>query len=124
LRNIQALTLIGLGQPARSESVLRQSLAVIAAREARGEDAGDAEVVKQDASLYLGMALAAQGRFADGEAALVEGTSGEPRVGAEAQRAVAFMVRFYDDWQRAQPDPSRAAKAAEWKVKLGEVAAP
>ena len=33
----------------------------------RGEDAGDAEGVKQDASLYLGMALATQGRFADAE---------------------------------------------------------
>jgi tetratricopeptide (TPR) repeat protein/tRNA A-37 threonylcarbamoyl transferase component Bud32 len=121
LRNTQALALIGLGQAARSESLLRQSLAAVAAREARGEDAGDAEAIKQDASLYLGMALAAQGRFADAEAPLVEGTSGERRVGAEAQRAAAFMVRFYNDWQRAQPDPSRAAKAAEWEVKLGEV---
>jgi hypothetical protein len=103
--------------------VLRQSLEAIAAREAHGEDAGDAEVVKQDASLYLGMALAAQGRFADAEAALVEGTSGEPRVGAEAQRAAAFMVRFYDDWQRVQPDPSHAAKAAQWRANLGEVTA-
>jgi hypothetical protein len=58
------------------------------------------------------MALAAQKRFADAEAALVAGTSGEPRVGAEARRAAAFMARFYDEWQRAQPDPSRAAKAA------------
>jgi hypothetical protein len=93
-------------------------LASIAAREARGEDAGDVAGIKQDVSLYLGMALAAQGRFADAEPPLAEGMSGEPRVGAEAQRAAAFMARFYDDWQRAQPDPSRAANAAEWKAKL------
>jgi serine/threonine protein kinase len=118
LRNTHALALVGLGQPARAEALLRQLLEAIAAREARGEVAGDAEGVKQDASLYLGMALAAQRRFADAEPTLVEGTSGKPRVGAEAQRATAFMARFYDDWQRAQPDPSRAAKAAEWKAKL------
>ena len=121
LRNTHALALIGLGRPARAESLLRQVLAAIAAREARGEDAGDAEGVKQDASLYLGMALAAQERFADAEPPLVAGTSGEPRVGAEARRAAAFMARFYDEWQRAQPDPSRAAKAADWKVKLDEL---
>jgi tetratricopeptide (TPR) repeat protein len=121
LRITHALAQIGLGQPARAESLLRQVLAAIAAREARGEDAGDAEGVKQDASLYLGVALAAQDRFVDAEARLVEGMSGEPRVGAEARRAAAFMARFYDDWQRAQPDPSRAAKAAEWQAKLDEL---
>ena len=121
LRNTHALAMIGLGRPARAESSLRETLAAIAAREARGEDAGDAEGAKRDASLYLGMALAAQKRFADAEPPLVAGTSGEPRVGAEARRAAAFMARFYDDWQRAQPDPSRAAKTAEWKAKLAEL---
>ncbi|HNX50202.1 MAG TPA: serine/threonine-protein kinase [Thermoanaerobaculaceae bacterium] len=122
LRTTHALALIGLGRPARAESLLRQVLAAIAAREARGEDAGDAEGVKRDASLVLGMALAAQGRFADAQPPLVAGMSGEPRVGAEARRAAAFMVRFYDNWQRAQPDPSRAAKAAQWKAKLQAMA--
>jgi len=121
LRNTHALALLGLGGPARAEALLRQALAAIAAREARGEDAGDAEGAKQDASLYLGMALAAQDRFADAEAALVTGTSGEPRVGAEARRAAAYMARFYHDWQRARPDPSRAAKAAEWQARLDGV---
>ena len=124
LRITHALALIGLGQPARAESLLRQVLAAIAAREARGEDEGDAEGVKGDASLYLGMAMAAQGRFADAQPPLVEGMSGEPRVGAEARRAAAFMARFYADWQRARPDPSRAAKAAEWKAKLDELTTP
>jgi len=124
LRNTHALALIGLGQPARAESSLRQLLADVAAREARGEDAGETAGVKQDASLYLGMALAAQGRFADAEQPLANGMSGEPRVGSEAQRAVAFMARFYADWQRIQPDPSHAAEAAEWQAKLDELTTP
>lgn len=121
LRITHALARIGLGQPARAESLLRQVLAAIAARETRGEDAGDAEGVKQDALLVLGVALAAQDRFADAEPLLVAGMSGEPRVGAEARRAALFMARFYNEWQRAQPEPSRAAKAAEWKAKLNEL---
>lgn len=121
LRNTHALALVGLGQPARAESLLRQLLATIAAREARGEDAGEVAGIKQNVSLHLGMALAAQDRFADAEPPLVEGMSGEPRVGAEAQRAAAFMVHFYEEWQRAQPEPSRAATAAEWRARLDEL---
>lgn len=123
LRTTHALALIGLGQPTRAESLLRQTLSAIAAREARGEGAGNTAGIKQDCSLYLGMALAARGRFAEAEPPLVEGTSGKPRVGAEARRAATVMVRFYDDWQRGQPDASRAANAAEWRAKLDELTA-
>lgn len=124
LRTTHALALIGLGQPARAEASLRELLAAIAARQTRGEDTGDTEGIRQDASLYLGMALAAQRRFAEAEPSLVEGMSGKPRVGAEAHRAAAVMASFYDDWQRAQPNLARAAKAAEWKATLAELTAP
>jgi len=123
LRGTHGLALIGLGQPARAEKLLRNLLAAIATREARGEDAGDVEGLKQDASLHLGMALAAQRRFAEAEPPFVAGMSGESRVGAEARRAAAFMARFYDDWQLAQPAPARAVKAAAWKANLAGLTA-
>jgi tetratricopeptide (TPR) repeat protein/tRNA A-37 threonylcarbamoyl transferase component Bud32 len=124
LRTTHALALLGLGRPTQAEALLRQALAAIATREARGEDAGDTEGLKEDTTLYLGMALAAQDRFADAESPLVAGMSSASRVGAEARRATAVMARFYSDWQQAQPDPSRAAKAADWKAKLAELTTP
>ena len=78
--------------------------------------------------VHLGMALAALGRRAEAETLLLRG---HPAVAvsqtADTTRALRFLVGFYDDWNRAQPDAARAARAAEWRQRLastGRVAPP
>jgi hypothetical protein len=34
---------------------------------------------------------------------------------ARTKRAVRFVADFYAAWNRAQPDPARAARAREWQ---------
>ena len=57
------------------------------------------------ARLHMGMALAALGRRAEAETLLlIAGLPKLPPRSASTSRAVRFLVDFYDDWNRAQPD--------------------
>jgi hypothetical protein len=33
---------------------------------------------------------------------------------ADTLRAIRFLDRLYEDWNREQPDPERVTRAAEW----------
>jgi hypothetical protein len=64
------------------------------------------------------MALADQGRRAEAEALLLEAIPRLPPRDAKTRRALSFLVDFYEEWNRAQPDAERAARAAEWRRRL------
>jgi hypothetical protein len=73
------------------------------------------------------MALADLGRRPEAETLLIQGVPQLPRV-ASTKRALQFVVAFYEEWSRAQPDTARAARTAEWRQRLdawqGPVVAP
>ena len=68
--------------------------------------------------VHLGMALASLGRRTEAEALLLEAIPQLPPKTADTTRAVRFLVGFYDDWNRSQPDAARAARASEWRRRL------
>jgi hypothetical protein len=37
---------------------------------------------------------------------------------ADTQRALQFMVRFYEDWERIAPNEGHGARAALWRGRL------
>ena len=115
LRDTRAQALIGLGRAPEAERLLRGTLAILEDRKKKGEDAGEGENVAVDASVYLGMALAAQHRWSEAETLLVANVPLLPEREARTQRAIGFVAQFYADWNRAQPDPVRAAHAEEWR---------
>ncbi len=115
LRDTRAQVLIGLGRAPEAERLLRGTLAILEDRKAKGEDAGEGESVAVDASVYLGMALAAQHRWSEAETLLVANVPRLPQREARTQRAIRFVDRFYEDWNRSQPDPAHAARAEEWR---------
>jgi hypothetical protein len=49
---------------------------------------------------------------------LLESVARLPTRSANATRPVRFLVDFYERWNRAQPDPARAARAVEWRTRL------
>jgi hypothetical protein len=69
------------------------------------------------------MVLAEQGRRAEAEPLLLEAIPRLPPREADTTLALPFLVRFYDDWNRAKPDPDRVTRAAEWRRRLEASAA-
>lgn len=114
----QARALLGLRRAAEAEAILRRQLGILEAKKQKGEDVGEGEAGAQAMRVHLGMALAEQGRRAEAEALLVEAIPRLPPREARTTRALAFLVRFYEEWNRAQPDPGRVARAAEWRRRL------
>lgn len=116
--NARAVALLGLRRAEEAERILRQQLAILDDRKSRGEDAGEGELLAAMVRTHLGMALAALGRRPEAEALLVESVPRlRPRVAATTG-AVRFLVTFYDEWNRLQPDAARATRAAEWRQRL------
>ena len=64
------------------------------------------------------MALASLHRRPDAEALLVEAIPQLPQKTADTTRAVRFLVGFYDEWNRSQPDAARSARASDWRRRL------
>ncbi len=114
----RAVALLGLRRGDEAERLLRQQLAILDDRKSKGEDAGEGEPLTAMVRTHLGMALAALGRRPEAEALLLQGVPRlRPQVAATT-RAVRFLVTFYDQWNRVQPDAARATRAAEWRQRL------
>jgi hypothetical protein len=64
------------------------------------------------------MALAQQKRRPEAESLLVENVLKLPPHEARTKRASRFVAEFYAEWNRAEPDPAREARAAEWQRRL------
>ena len=114
----RARALAGLGRVVEAESLLRGQLAILADKKARGDDIGEGGAITQTLRVQLGMALAALGRRREAESILLESVPQLPPRTADTTRAVRFVVDFYDRWNRAQPDPTRTARAVEWRQRL------
>jgi tetratricopeptide (TPR) repeat protein len=115
LQDTRAIALVGLRRSAEAARLLRQTIAFLDERKAKGEDAGEGDALGEDARVHLGMALAAQRRWAEAEPLLVENVPKMPPREARTRRAERFVADFYEQWGRALGDPARAAKAAEWR---------
>ena len=114
----RAVALLGLRRAAEAEPILRRQLAILDERKAQGEDVGEGDEQTAMVRVHLGMALAALGRRPEAEALLLQGVPQLPSRVADTTRALEFLVAFYDDWNRAQPDAARAARAVEWRQRL------
>jgi tetratricopeptide (TPR) repeat protein len=119
-----ARALLGLRRAADAEQTLRRQLTILEERKAQGEDAGEGDELTAKVQVHLGMALAALGRRAEAEALLVDGVPRLPQREAGTTRALRFVVDFYDEWNRAQPDAGRAARAVEWRQRLASSPGP
>jgi serine/threonine protein kinase/tetratricopeptide (TPR) repeat protein len=114
----RARALAGLGRGAEAESLLRRQVTILADKKKKGEDIGEGEALAHDLRVQLGMTLAALHRLPEAEAMLLESIPKLPPRSADATRAIRFLGDFYERWNRAQPDPARAARAAEWRARL------
>jgi non-specific serine/threonine protein kinase/serine/threonine-protein kinase len=117
-QDTHARALVGLKRPAEAEAALRRLLAALEDKKERNEDAGEGDALVEVVSVHLGMALAEQGRRADAEAMLLQTIPKLPPREADTLRAVRYLDRLYQDWNRAQPDRERAVRAAEWHRRL------
>ncbi len=122
-QDTRARALMGLHRAGEAESILRRLLAILGEKKERSEDAGEGAALAEGVSVHLGMALAQQGRRAEAEALLLEAIPRLPRREADTLRAIRFLDRLYEDWNRAQPDPDRVTRAAEWRRRLETSAA-
>ena len=118
------MALLGLRRADDAERILRRQLAILEERKEQGEDVGEGEELTTKVRVHLGMALAALGRRVEAEALLVEGVPRLAPHDAGTRRALRFVADFYEEWNRAQPDPDRAARAAEWRRRLEAFPAP
>lgn len=119
-----ALALLGGNRAAEAEQRLRRVLEIMADQKAKGEDAGEGDGLVVEARAHLGMVLARQRRWSEAEALLVEFVPQLPPREAATRRAVRFVADFYTAWNRAEADPARAARAAEWLRRLEEAPPP
>jgi len=110
--------LLGLGRAVEAEALLRSQLTILADKKAKDEDIGEGAALTQQLRVQEGMALAALGRRAEAEAILLESVRQLPAKTAASTRAIRFVAAFYERWNREQPDPGRAAHAAEWRQRL------
>ncbi len=117
-QDTRAAALLGLGRADEAEATLRRVLSILDDKKAKGEDIGEGDELSALARLHMGMALAALGRRAEAETFLIQAIPKLPPRSASTARAVRFLVDFYDDWNRAQPDADRAARATEWRQRL------
>jgi hypothetical protein len=114
----RARALAGLGRLAEAESLLRRQVTILADKKVKGDDIGEGDALTHELRVQLGMTLAALQRRPEAEAILLESVPRLPPRSAQANRAVRFVVAFYDQWNRAQPDPARLARADEWRKRL------
>jgi serine/threonine protein kinase/tetratricopeptide (TPR) repeat protein len=120
----RACALLGLRRAGEAESVLRRQLTILEAKKARGEEMGETDALADEMRLHLGMALAGLGRRAEAEALLIEAVPKLPSRLADTKRALQFLVHFYEEWERSEPNQGHATRAAEWRQRLPASAAP
>ena len=118
LQDAWAEALTGLRRAGEAAKLLKKTLAILDERKAKGEDAGEGDSHATDARVHLGMALAQLRRYPEAEPLLVENVPKLKQRDARTKRAVRFVGDFYDDWNRAEPDPARLARAADWQSRL------
>ncbi|MEP7027089.1 MAG: tetratricopeptide repeat protein [Candidatus Eisenbacteria bacterium] len=103
-----------LGRPADGEPLLREALATYR----RLLPAGSWQVGQVGS--VLGGNLAAQGRYAEAESLLVNGYTllrEHPSTPPDRKAmAVTRLVRLYEAWSSAAPDPTRSATLARWRA--------
>ena len=114
----RARALMGLGRAVEAEALLRNQLAILADKKARNEDIGEGAALTHELRVQEGMVLAALGRRVEAEAILLEAVPQLTAKTAASARAIRFVTAFYERWNREQPDPGRAAHAAEWRQRL------
>jgi tetratricopeptide (TPR) repeat protein len=114
----RAVALLGLQRPKDAAALLRRQIAIVEERRAGGEDAGETDVTLTDLRVHLGMALADLGQRAEAEALLLGAVPALSPWEADTARAYRFVARFYDAWNRAEPDPARSARAVEWQQRF------
>jgi serine/threonine protein kinase/tetratricopeptide (TPR) repeat protein len=117
-QDTRGLALIGLRRADEAEPILRRQLTILAEKKKMGEDAGEGDELSARLRVHLGMALASLGRRSEAEALLVEAIPQLPPKTADTTRAVRFLVGFYDNWNRSQPDAARSDRASEWRRRL------
>jgi tetratricopeptide (TPR) repeat protein len=117
-QDTRARALLGLRRAAEAESILRRQLAILGDKQAGGEDAGEGDALAHEMRFHLGMTLAELGRRSEAEALLLESIPKLPSRTAEKTRALRFLVRFYEEWDRAEPNQGYAGRAAEWQQSL------
>jgi len=117
-QDTRCLALIGLRRAAEAEPIMRRQLAILAEKKQKGEDAGEGDALSARLRVHLGMALASLGRRTEAEPLLIEAIPQLPSKTADSARAVRFLVAFYDEWNRSQPDAARSARAVEWRQRL------
>ena len=120
----RAVALLGLRRADDAERVLHAQLAILEERMTQGADVGEGDELAARVRVHLGMALAARGQRADAEALLIEAVPRLPRGVASTTRAVQFLAAFYEDWNRVQPAPDCATRAAEWRQRLASSPTP
>jgi len=101
------------GDLAGAESLMREALALFAA------DLGPDDSYTQIQRLDLADLLTRQGCFAAAEPLLLEAHASAARRMQDdphaLQTVLERMVRFYDAWCDAEPDPQRCAQAEHWR---------
>jgi tetratricopeptide (TPR) repeat protein len=113
--------LLGTGEFADAESILRECLAV---REKKQPDFWSTF----NTQTLLGGALLGQKNYAEAEPLLLKGYEGmkarektiPPQGSARIPEALDRIVELYTNWDAAEPDKGYDAKAAEWQTKLVE----
>ncbi|MCC7063953.1 MAG: hypothetical protein IT456_14185, partial [Planctomycetes bacterium] len=75
-----------------------------------------------NATLELGRCLEQQRRFGEAEALFTRGQealgAALPATHKDLALAERYLAAFYAAWNAAEPDATRAAKAAEWQAKV------
>jgi len=117
-QDTRARALLGLGRARDAESVLRRQLEILEERRDRGEGSAEDDSLARQMRVHLGMTLAALGRRTEAEPLLLESVPKLPRWEASTTRALAFLVRFYEEWDGEQPGQGHASRAAEWRQRL------
>jgi eukaryotic-like serine/threonine-protein kinase len=117
-----AFALTGLGwvltdldRPAEAEPLLREAVAI---REK--QPPGDWRLPYS--RMLLGSALAGQKKFREAEPLAVNGytamAANKDTPSQWTRQSLQNVVRLYETWDRAEPNASHAAKAAEWRARL------
>ena len=105
--------MIEAGEAAAAEKVLDEALAV------QTEAYGPEDRRRARTQLELGRALAAQKRYAAAEPLLTGSharlVKAQPAGHKDIRKAVTYLAEFYAQWNAAEPEAARAAKAAEWR---------
>jgi eukaryotic-like serine/threonine-protein kinase len=115
---IRAATLLGLDRPREALEILQRQLALVEERTASSDESEDLAPLAATSRFQLGRALAALGRREEAELQLTRGAEGLPAHEAPTRRAYAEIVRFYAEWNAADPGGGHGARGEPWRQRL------